>query len=546
LILDSFAARRVSFATTAEVAARLLRVKTAAIVLADSTGRLTIQSSVGLSPTLQAEWRGQRGQGLVGTVVQGGHSFVATDLLALASLSLPFGPSCPVRGLIVLPLKAGDETFGCLVLADALPRVFSPEEVEVVTLLATQTALTIENAKLYSETHQAYEELKAAQEQLIQSEKARALAEIAGGVAHDFNNILAIIVGKTQLTLKRVEDPIAREGLQTIGEAAWRAAETVRRLQSFAAIRGNDNEFTPVNLNASILDAVGVTRPRWKDEAEARDLRIEVATDLADLPQILGNPMDLREMIINLIFNALDAMPEGGRLVIRSRLAGDLVEMSVSDSGVGMSAETRRRIFDPFFTTKGPRYSGLGLAVVHGILARHYGRVEVSSQEGQGTTFIVRFPVGLEAMIPRTGPTPAKIPRPPAEASAPARILIIEDEIAIQHLLVEILRVAGHTVKAARDGQEGLALFGKEEFDVVLTDLSMPEVSGWEVARAVKKTDPRIPVILVTGWGDHLDPQSLQESGIDLVLAKPFLAEELHSALAQAMASHGRLTRQIP
>ena len=523
------------FAATSEVGARLLRVETAAVVLADSTGTLSIQGGVGLPPGLEAEWRGQRGEGVVGKVVQDGHPFMATDLLASASAMLPFGPAFPGRSLLLLPLKVRDETFGCLALADPAPRDFSSEEVKVVTLLATQAALAIENVQLYDQACQSYEELKAAQEQLIRSERTGALSEIAGGIAHDFNNILAIILGTTELMLERVQDASTRKGLETIEEAAWRGAETVRRLQGFAAT-GGEAEFVAVNLNSLILDAVGATRPRWKDEAEARGLRVEVLTDLSEIPPILGNPVELREMLVNLLFNALDAMPEGGQVRLTSRRRGEMVELSLSDTGIGMSEETRRRIFDPFFTTKGPRHSGLGLAVVHGVLGRHRGQVEVISQEGQGTTFRLRFPVSAEARALQTSPPLAKPSGPLTEPPKSARILVIEDELTIRSLLVQVLMNAGHTVRWAGDGQEGLALFEKEEFDVVLTDLSMPEVSGWEVAQAVKKAHPGVPVILVTGWGDQMDPHHLEKNGVDLVLAKPFRVEELLSTLTDALA----------
>lgn len=530
-----------SLATTAEVAARLLRVQAAAIVMADSSGTLAIRASVGLPPGFEVEWRGQRGVGLVGEVVQSGHPVVTADFLASASPSLPFGPAFPVRGLMVLPLKVRDESLGCVILADPLPRAFSPEEVEAMTLLSNLAAIAIEHARLYDEACQAYQDLKGAQEQLIHSEKARVLSEIAGGIVHDFNNVLAIILGTTGLTLNEVQDPRARKALETIEEAAWRGAGTIRHLQSFAATREQE-KFVAVELNAVILDAVVATRPRWKDEAESRGLRIEMVTDLVELPRILGNPIELREMVVNLLLNAVDAMPEGGRIVIKSRPAGKLVEMSLSDTGVGMSEAIRPRIFDPFFTTKSHR-SGLGLAVVRGILDRHQGQVEVSSEEGKRTTFRIHFPVALEAL---KVPTPApgdETSRPEAESSEPARILVIEDEIPIQGMLVEILMGKGHTVWGAVDGREGLAIFEREPIDVVFTDLSIPEVSGWDVARAVKKRDPRVPVVLVTGWGDQIDSQVAQESGVDLVVSKPFRMEAIHSALRGALSLRHLLAR---
>ena len=375
--------------------------------------------------------------------------------------------------------------------------------------------------------------LKVTQEQIIQAERLSAIGHLARGVAHEFNNILAIILGNAELMVRRRQSRSNLEKLKTIEEAGWRAAETVRRLHSFATTTGG-REFVAVDLNEIILDAVAVTRPRWKDEAEARGFTIKVITNLGPLPRALGNPTELREMVVSLLFNALDAMPEGGQITITTRAVGEMLEMSVSDTGVGMSEEIARHIFDPFFTTKGPSRTGLGLSVLHGVLARHRGSVDVSTQERYGTTFIVRL---------RSAEGSPNAERPATDAEVPGglRILVIEDEAQILHLLVRTLQNAGHTVRSAAGGQQGLSIFGREKFDIVVTDLSIPEVSGFEVARTAKRLDPGVPVILVTGWGDQLDPQHLDESGVDLVVAKPFRTQDILSAIRKVSTArpHG-------
>ena len=471
------------------------------------------------------------GEGITGRAFHEGRPIVASAG-SLQNGDDPLLSRFPVREAIVLPVRSDAGRGGVLYAGRTSTIPFEVRDLALLELLA-ERIVTWVHVTTFLQDH-AYR-LKAAEEQLIRLEKAQALSEIARGIAHDFNNVLAIILGTTELMRTRVQNASTREGLEVIEEAAWRGAEAVRRLQGFAVTAGKE-EFVTVDLNAIVLDAVAAMRPRWKDETEAQCLRVEVVTDLGEVPPILGNPIELREMVINLLFNALEAMPEGGRVVIASRRWEERVEMSVSDTGVGMSEEICQRIFNPFFTTKGPQRLGLGLAVVHRVLVRHRGQTEVSSQEGQGTTFVIRFPASSAPLTTETTPTTAGTPQPEANPPDLARILVIENEVLLRAVLVDILMSLGHTVRWAPDGQEGLALFKQEEFDVVFTDLSMPEVSGWEVARGVKKMNPRVPVILVTGWGNQLDSKRLVESGVDLVVAKPFQMERVLSALSNALA----------
>jgi signal transduction histidine kinase/CheY-like chemotaxis protein len=415
-------------------------------------------------------------------------------------------------------------------LGDRSVKDFSPDEVEAAQLLSAHVALAIENDRLYGEVRQAFQELAAGQERRVQTEKARALEAMAGGVAHEFNNILAIILGKTQLILQQTSEEKLRDDLGVVEEAGWRAADTVRRLQSFAATRIAEGPVL-LNLSALVQEAVALSRPRWKDEAEAKGLRVEVITDLAETTPVVGNPTDLREMLINLILNAVDAMPDGGRLSITTRRRDDRVELVVNDTGTGMNETVKRRLFDPFFTTRSPQRAGLGLSVVYGVVARHQGTIEVESREGEGTGFRISFPLAQDAI-----PHPIPPPVPGDEtARGTGRVLVIEDEEYIRRMLVEILGRAGHAVETAGDGLEGLARFQSGSYDVVITDLSMPERSGLEVASAVKQMAPGTPVILITGWGDLLDPARIQESGVDLMLVKPFANERVLGALANAL-----------
>jgi signal transduction histidine kinase len=433
------------------------------------------------------------------------------------------------RGLLVVPLPGGERPLGQVYFLDRAERRFTQDDVRAGELVGAMMAGAVENARAFEEAQAALRQLSAAQEQLIQAEKARALSGIAGGIAHEFNNLLAIILGKTQLALERTESTSVREDLGVIEETAWRAADTVRRLLAFVAEPAEEG-MAPVDLNALAQDVVTFTRALWKNDAEARGIKIEVVTDLTDSLTVHGIATELREALTNVILNAIDAMPRGGRITIRTRRREQAVELTVCDTGEGMSAEVQSRVFDPFFTTRSPQRAGLGLSVVHGIIGRHHGRIEVESEEGHGATFTLVLP---EARAPQPVWSLPAAPTPrPAETGS---VLVIEDEEHLRRMLIDALAAAGHTVEGAPNGLEGLARFQRGAFDVVITDLSMPECSGLDVTRAVKKMSPTTPVVMITGWGDVMTPERMGSSGVDLILVKPFKMERVLSVLADAL-----------
>jgi len=541
-------------ARACEVGGRLLDAKVAAIGLSGADGRLRLAAASGLPEDSAARWSAHREHGLARDVYAAARPLVVRDLHARTGEAEEFLGALGLRAALLVSLAVHDRTVGVLYLADPRPREFAPDEVEAAQVLATLAALAVENARLYGDVRAALDAVKTAQDRLVQSEKARALGGMAGGIAHEFNNILAIILGKTQLMLARSTDDTVREGLGHVEEAAWRAADIVRRLQGFATTRLEDTN-GPIDINSLVHDAVTLTRGLWKDEAEARGIRIEVSLDLQGAPAVRGNAAELREAITNLVLNAIDAMPRGGQLNLGAHPKDDGVELVLTDTGEGMSDDVRGRIFEPFFSTRSPLRTGLGLSVVHGIVGRHRGRIEVESEVEHGTCVRVWLP-SAGAARPTVSPTltpaaPAPAPpreAPPARPSAtaaraggPARVLVLEDEQQIRETLVDALGRAGHRVEAAADGLTGLARFQGGEFDIVLTDLSLPERSGLDVARAVKRMRPGTPVILITGWGHLLDPTLLAQSGVDLTLVKPFRLERVLGILEDAL----RLRRPV-
>ncbi|HUL30012.1 MAG TPA: GAF domain-containing protein [Thermodesulfobacteriota bacterium] len=374
-------------------------------------------------------------------------------------------------------------------------------------------------------------EEKKTEEQLFQAEKLRALAEMASGVAHDFNNALAAILGNTQLLLYTAQDEELRETLHTIEKVAKDSSQTVRRLQDFTKKRVHQELFS-VDVNSIVKDSIEITKPKWKDEAQSKGVHIEVSHHLADIPPASGNDSDLRGVFTNLIFNAIEAMPQGGKIEIRTFRRRENIIIQVSDSGIGIAEEAKKKIFEPFFTTKPFTNTGLGLSMSYGIIKRFGGEIEVESKVGEGTTFIIILPVGEkereEDVSLRT-----------ITQKKQARILVIDDEEFVRSVLSRMLSKVNHQVILAADGQKGVELFREGKYDLVLTDLGMPGMSGWEVCRNIKKISPDTPVGMITGWGAEMSECKMQEYGLDFIISKPFDINQVLNVVAETMQSKG-------
>jgi PAS domain S-box-containing protein len=376
---------------------------------------------------------------------------------------------------------------------------------------------------------------------LAQSDKLRALGEMASGVAHDFNNILASIIANVQLLRRNGRvDPETEKRLGLIEVAAKDGAQTIRRIQEFSRLR-KDRDFQRLNLNQLVEEVVLITQPRWKDQSQRLGRTITLETQLQPLPPMAGNAAEIKEILTNLIFNAVDAMPGGGGMTIQTwsgdgagNGAGDgAIHLTFSDTGKGMPANVRRKVFDPFFTTKGVTNSGLGLSVSYGIIRRHGGSIEVESEEGQGTTFSLEFPVSDAPEEDRAAPSEQAVSAPKAS------ILLVDDEPMVLETLIEVLSSEGHECTGVTNGKEALARFREGRYDIVLTDLGMPEMSGWEVAAAVKRLSPTTPVAMITGWGVEFDREQLASRGVDLVLAKPFDCTQVAGLVSKALGPKG-------
>lgn len=424
-----------------------------------------------------------------------------------------------------LPVKIRDSVVGVLAFHTTAPREYSAEELAYLGSFADHAAIALDNGHLYDEAQRALADLRAMQERLVQVETLRALGELAGGAAHHLNNLLTVVVGRVQLLRRTVTDERLTRPLQVVERAAKDGAEVVRRLQQFAGMRRGTLPRV-VDLPEIVADVLEMTRGRWQDAARAAGVEIAVEAVLAPVPSIAGDAAALRELLTNLVLNAADAVPDGGRITITTGVDGDVVTLAVTDTGVGMADEVRRRAHEPFFTTKGVKATGLGLSVAYGIARRHGGEVTIDSAPGRGTTVLVRFPA--VAAVERTAP-PA-----PGARRGPLRVLLVDDEEEVRHAMAEMLAIDGHTVVAAADGAEALGLLERDPgVELVMTDLVMPAMTGWDLAAAVKARRPALPVGVISGWGDLPDSSAGGHSPVDFVLPKPFTLEALHDAIGR-------------
>lgn len=448
------------------------------------------------------------------------------------------GLSC----LVIAPLLAENKVFGVLVAARRKASAFSSGDCEFLRQLSEHVGLAAHQAQLHTALQEAYDDLRLSQKAVLQQERLRALGQMASGVAHDINNAIAPVALYTESLLERESNlsTRARGHLVTIQRAIEDVAQTVARMREFYRPRESQLPLTRVDLNDLAEQVIDLTSARWRNLPQQRGHVIELKTELAaGLPGVMGTESEIRDALTNLIFNAVDAMPEGGTLTVRTRGVPDpatpqgpgRVELAISDTGAGMSEATRRHCLEPFFTTKGERGTGLGLPMVYGMVQRHNAELEIDSEPDRGTTVSISFVAAVNDAT-----SVIRLPTSPGD-TRPLRILIVDDDTIILESLREALEADGHWVTSADGGRRGIELFNSAQverpFQLVITDLGMPHVDGRQVAAAVKALAPTTPVLLLTGWGQRLNADNETLPNIDRVLNKPPRLRELRVAIAE-------------
>ena len=464
----------------------------------------------------------------------------------IAEVAFPFPQRLAqggLRALVMAPLLAENTVFGILIVARHAAHSFTSGECEFLSQLSEHVALAANQAQLYGALQRAYDDLRQTQQSVMQQERLRALGQMASGIAHDINNAISPVALYTESLLETETNlsPQGRHYLEVIERAIDDVAATVARMREFYRQREPQLALAPIDANLVVQQVLDLTRARWSDMPQQRGIVIVLRTQLANaLPMLPGSVGEIREALTNLVFNAVDAMPDGGTLSVRTSCTGAAgetrqVRIEVADTGIGMDENTRRRCLEPFFTTKGERGTGLGLAMVYGMMERHGASIDIVTAPGQGTAVRLDFPACAAGEGEQA---------PDAAHAVPPRlrILVVDDDPMVLKSLRDILEIDGHEVVSADGGQAGIDCFQAaydrhEQFAVVITDLGMPHVDGRKVASAVRQCSPATPIIMLTGWGQRLAADSDYPEHVDCVLGKPPRLKELRRALNAVMAT---------
>ncbi|OGC89810.1 MAG: hypothetical protein A2W25_02915 [candidate division Zixibacteria bacterium RBG_16_53_22] len=467
------------------------------------------------------------GEGVTGSVAQSGEGIISNySNIDPRSIQVP-GTPVERESLISAPLTWSGDVIGAITLWSYSGMEFAREDLEILTIFARQTADAIENAKLFESLEKAYEELSATQEQLIMTEKLKALGDMAGGVAHDFNNVLGTILGRTQLLLKKIKDPDLQMDLQTIVDVTLKGRRTVQRLQDFTHVSSR-LQHSQVDLNKTVEEAIETTKPAWKDTVQMSGRTINLHRELGPVEIIDGSHDELKEAVCNVILNSVDALPDGGNIWVKTFMEDGKVVLQIRDDGVGMDENTKSKLFFPFFTTKGKNGFGMGLAVVYGILFRHQADIHVDSSPDQGAVFTFRF-------NPSRGRANNNQAAPKADGPGSLSILLVDDDKNLLDVVGDMLEFMGFGHEKADGGKRALQLLQEKRYDLVVTDLGMPEIGGWDVARFCRENYPGMPVILISGWGAQLNNEEAL-SRVDAILPKPFQLEEIRETITAVMS----------
>ena len=374
---------------------------------------------------------------------------------------------------------------------------------------------------------------KQAEEALVQSDRLKSLGTIAAGVAHDFNNILAVISGKAQLIeMEHESNKQLTNELSTIMRAADDGAQITSKMLRFTKTRRSTTEFVLSNILDLINQTIDFTKPRWKNMAQVSGINYHIDKEgMKEIPEVLCSPAELREVFINLISNALNAMPDGGSISFSTWSDENTVFISISDTGTGMTEGVKKKIFDPFFTTRRPEGTGLGMSTSYGIIEEHGGKIDVESEVGKGTTFTLSIPN-------ENGTTQRAVSSESFHEikEKGLRILVVDDNEDMRSVLNQSLSSIGHIVKTVENGTDALELAKREGFDIVLCDLIMPDIYGYDVIKALNGLEKSPKIGIITGWGEELNPQENEGLKVDFIVKKPFKLSYLTKQISEAFA----------
>jgi len=401
---------------------------------------------------------------------------------------------------------------------------FTNDALQLITFFRLFSQTILSTAQLVRELTKDRARALESSSRLADAETMAALADMSSGVAHDFNNVIGAIVGRLQILKLKCQDDTIVSALDRLEATALEGSETVRKLQQFTT-SVKTKQLKPVDLSALIHDYSTDIRAIWRSLAERKRVTVDFRSSLPEAV-VKGVPEDLVSVLEHLILNAVEFAPEGSNVPVELNESGQTIALSVADSGAGVPEGIRSRIFYPFFTTKSAKGAGMGLAIVYGIVSRHGGKIRFDSEVGRGTVFTVSLPMKEghrdQSDISRKIVTAARL-----------RILVVDDDEQIREVLSDMLSLDGHTATRCRDGYEALKMLESEPYDMVVTDLGMPGMSGLDLAGIVHEKNPHIPIAMITGWGMQLDHDEMAIKGIKTVLSKPFHLKDVKALVLE-------------
>jgi len=395
---------------------------------------------------------------------------------------------------------------------------------QVVSLYYHAVRVVLGNSRARDNLKRSHRALKRASSKMADMEALAAVTDMTSGVAHDFNNIIGGIIGRVQLMKIRAQEDKLVADLEKIETLAIEGAETVRHIQEFAT-RTKYKKVEPLDLDEMVRSCIEHPRAMWREEADLHSISV-VAESEFDLAMVEGCRGDLLSALDQLIMNAVEHAPEGSTVKVTLTEQSKGFRIAVKDKGQGVPEELASRVFFPFFSTKSQRGSGLGLSIVYGVVVRHGGRTGFEPNADGGATFF------MDLDYPDT-PEDRETTRRKRRKSGSLKVLVVDDDLQIREVLTDMLTIGGHKPVACEDGFKALQALEKDDFDLIITDLGMPGMSGLDLAGIVHENYPEIPIAMITGWGTQLSPDEVALKGIKSLLAKPFHLKDIRGLVSE-------------
>lgn len=445
-----------------------------------------------------------------------------------------------IKSVMVVPVYNLQKNIGIIMLFSRNTENFEFEHKLAFEKAREYIANAINNLISYNCLKNDMSNLKLMQSQIISTEKLKLLGEVATGIAHNFNNLLAIILGRVGLLQRNIKDIKQLASLKIIEDAIKDGERMIKKIQAFMTKRSDSSNYSPVDLAMVLRNVIEYAVVRAKVEEYLKGITIIIKHELDNVSETYANAEELHEVFINLTFNAIEAMPTGGELKIKLEQSGDgkFLIVSIADNGIGMSRETQQKLFTPFFTTKGQLGTGLGLSYSYGTISRHKGTISIESALGKGSEFVIKLPI-LKKTLNITDYAAVNEP-----AFKKSRILIVDDDEQVRSALNDIMLVLGHDVISVSGGPEAIEILTNDtDFDFVFTDLKMPKVSGFEVAQFVKKKSPATFVGIITAYGSQFDEREFKDVKVDAIIGKPFNIRMIENIMSDAVKYKNKRTK---